>query len=235
MNELNDDDHVLIVCLTDDPFLPPARGAFGGSVNVMFNLGAFLLRRGKVVSFIVTSSKKKKDEVRYISEKCNVHDIAVHGENGEPVAYHEFHDHIDTITNYCFEQFSKNIPKTIISYNWNSGLVACNIAAQWRIPHLHFVLSLSRARRKAGDPPQKLSPNWTAAEIRIFNESDHVIAASSAETDEIKFLYPECKIKNITCIHLGIDSNVFSPRPRSISDYIRWSANCFTKRAAQIP
>lgn len=226
---------VLIICLTDDPFLPPARGAFGGSVNVMFNLGAFLLRQGRSVTFLSTTSDGTDPMVTEISERCQAWHVPLRKTDGGSVAYYEFHEHVANITDFCQRRFGSDPPNAIVSYNWNSGLVGCDLAAQWHIRHLHFILSLSRARRKAGDPPQKLSPRWTEAELRIFSEADHVVAASTAEMEEVRALYPECDINDLTCIHLGVDSRVFSPRPRPLSDYIRWATDCFTERSETLP
>lgn len=227
----------LVICLTDDPFVPPARGAFGGSVNVMFNLGAFLVRRGHSICFLSTNPKIEKPAREELSKRSSIWRIPIKDENGHEVSYNNFDRFVPVVTEFCLSAYEidgRPIFDFLISYNWNSGLVACDLARQWGVRHIHFVLALAQARLRAGESSRKVTPQWQIAEERIFREADHVVAASSNEVAEIISLYPTCNPARLTCIHLGINVDVFSPRPRPLSDYVRWASSRFAERSEEI-
>jgi len=225
---------ILLLCLSDDPFLPPARGAMGGSALMMYNLAAFLVRKGNHVTFLVGSSDVDQPVYERIAQLCHIWRIPVKDDQGNSVPYYAYAPYCDHAMEFCQTQFDCSTFDQLISYNWNSGIVACDLAKHWNLPHLHFVLALARAREAAGEGLHKITAPWRNAEIRIFNEADKVVAASTNELNEIQTLYPECAIKDLQCIHIGIDIDVFSPCPRTIPDNICRATDRFTQGVEEI-
>lgn len=229
---------VLVLCLTDDPFLPPASGAFGGSVNVMFNLGTYLVRRNKSVIYVVSSADNNDISMETIGTRCSIFRIPVQHDDGTEVKYFQYAPYIGKISSTClanlFGAAGRLTIDTIVSYNWNSGLVACELAKRTSIPHVHFVLALGNSRLLAGESDKKVNQDWISAEEKIFSEADCIVAASTSEVGEILSMYPTCPATKVTCIHLGVDTDVFSPRPRSVSDYVCWSSSRFAQGAEEI-
>ncbi|MEI8396150.1 MAG: hypothetical protein WCF85_15550 [Rhodospirillaceae bacterium] len=132
---INNVDHVLIICLSGSPVDPSIHGR-NGIENIMFNLAALLLRRGKTVSFAVAAPDHG---VVNISEKCNVYHIPVACEQPGPIA--SAHDYISAATEACLAHFQDHRPDVVASCSVATGIVASGLADRWSIPHMHYMMS----------------------------------------------------------------------------------------------
>ncbi|MBF0327517.1 MAG: hypothetical protein HQL42_21065 [Alphaproteobacteria bacterium] len=201
----------------------------------MFNLGTFLVRRSRRVMYVVCSGQIDQVEIEEVNPLCSIMRVPLRHKNGSEIKYFEYEPFIGEVYLKCLQGLSaagwKDNIETIVSYNWNSGLVACELAKFLAAPHVHLVLALGKSRLASGESEKKVNSAWIAAEEKVFSEADCVVASSTNEAEEIKRMYPGCQSDKIACVNLGVDVDVFSPRPRSVSDHVCWSSRRFAQRA----
>lgn len=219
-----------VLCLTDDPFDPPGYGRHGGSHRVMFDMGRHFIRRGATVIYFTRLNSPLKPVVEQLGSRCEINRISVGPPESMP--YYECADLLDEMAQGVREitELSTLPLDRVVSYNWLSGEVAARLYAM-NVDHTHYVLTLGRAKRAAGEPRDKVTDFWLECEDRVFAHARRIVTCSTHERDDLKHFYPAVDPQKIFCIPLGVDLNVFGRRPRPTDHLVRRTADRFSEGA----
>lgn len=219
--------HVALFCLTDDPFEPPGHGPRGGSHKVMFDLGRHLVRRGARVTFVTRLDSLEKPATQEFGELCRI--IRVAAGPPQPIPYYRYEEYVDqaALAVEAIPELQAHRVTTVVSYNWNSGLVVARVYPRGAVDHVHYVLALGRARLAAGESREKISDAWLQAEDTVFSHASRIVTCSTSERAELAAFYPSIDTSSIHYVPLGVDTEVFDRRPRDPGHLVRRSATRF--------
>jgi D-inositol-3-phosphate glycosyltransferase len=122
-------------------------------------------------------------------------------------------------------EFTRNLEKfrmnnkldydLIFSHYWLSGLVACQLQAQWRIPHVIMFHTLGAVKNAIGigenDPALRI-----AAEKELIETCQRVIAPTEKGKGEIEQYYGPVR-ENISVVPCGVNMELFQPLPQNLA------------------
>lgn len=221
--------HIVVLCLTDDPFDPPGYGRHGGSHKVMFDMGRQFVRRGARVTFVTRTNSPSKARFQEFGALCRIHRIAVGP--AEPIPYFRCAAYLDEMTSGIREiaDVALGVVDRIVSYNWLSGETAVRIYGGSAMEHIHIVLALGRAKLASGEPKEKVSDLWLNCEDRIFAQAHRIVTCSTQERRDVLSYYANVDPAKVFCIPLGVDLDVFDRRPRAPDHLVRRAADRFGK------
>ncbi|MGO3088796.1 MAG: glycosyltransferase [Galactobacter sp.] len=119
-------------------------------------------------------------------------------------------------------------PDLLHSEHWFSGVAALPVASRHGLPHVqsfHSIAAPAGAGLDEGEPPE--SPGRNAGEALAAEQSDLVIAVSSAERDTIVDRLGAAP-ERIRIVHPGVDTEQFHPLtegdPRPSQEYLLFAA-----------
>lgn len=193
----------------------------------MFDLGRHLVRRGARVTFVTRRDSLEKPATQEFGELCRI--IRVAAGPPQPIPYYRYEEYIDqaALAVEAIPELQPHLVTTVVSYNWNSGLVAARVYPRGAVDHVHYVLALGRARRAAGESPEKISDAWLQAEETVFSHASRIVTCSTSERAELAAFYPFIDSSCIHYVPLGVDTEVFDRRPRDPGHLVRRAATRF--------
>lgn len=226
--------NIAIICLSDDPFEPVGEGGQGGSHRVMFDLGRHFVRRGANVHFLTRRTSPEKPAKAQLGSRCTIHHIV--GGPAVPIAYYQLHQYIDQMEQQAraIAEIAPGRIDKVVSYNWPSGELADRLFGASGQHHVHVVLSLGRARLAQGEASSKVHLHWLNAEDRIFARADRIVACAKHEAEDVIRLYKDINPEKVSYIPLGVDLEIFNPKPDSPNISFRREARRFSQGAGDI-
>lgn len=226
--------HVAIICLSNDIFVPPGAGWFGGGQLGAYENGRYLVSQGARVTYISRMSEKKQRQKELLGPRCTVLRIPeFNPDSGKPS------DRGTDITSMlkAGEELLLNephLPNVVHSQYWIGGALGHIISQAHTLRHIHFFLSLGRltnpTRGLPPSPQQTIRDQW---EIKIYRHANCLVAQSFYLANQFKKLYREIDYGRVSVIHHGIDHRIFTRRPESTGDYLRRSSSRFSQGFAQ--
>jgi glycosyltransferase involved in cell wall biosynthesis len=194
----------------------------------MFDMGRHFVRRGASVIYVSRLNSPQKPLLDEIGSRCRIHRIRVGPP--EPMPYYECAALLEEMAAAVRElaELNAGAVDRVVSYNWLSGEVAARLYPA-ATAHTHYVLTLGRAKRAAGEPKDKVTDFWLACEDRVFAHADRIVTCSTRERQDLETLYPSVDPKKIFCIPLGVDLNVFGRRPGSTDHLVRRASDRFSE------
>jgi mannosylfructose-phosphate synthase len=169
---------------------------------------------------VVTRGFEGQPEVEQITEGLRVLRIPFGGDDF--IVKENFHDIVDKgIKNFLDKIKADAIAYDLISsHYWDAGVIGQKVAETLDIPHVHTPHSIGAWKREqmndANTPPEKTAEyrfdERIAAEQKLFEACDHLIATSHQQED--RFLqYYGVEDEKVTVIPAGLDETRFKPLP----------------------
>ena len=97
----------------------------------------------------------------------------------------------------------------IHSHYWLSGIIATELSATWKAPHLSTFHTLARTKQRARSGERE-SVRRATSEQRIINNADAVVVSTHIEREDIGRLYGS-NGTHIEVIPPGVDPSLFKP------------------------
>ena len=117
----------------------------------------------------------------------------------------------------AFYRFAKEEPAAydLVHANfWMSGWVACEAKRDLGLPFAQTFHALGEIKKREQGAADTSPPERRAAEFRILEEADRVLATCPAEVEELTALY-DADPARLTLVPCGVDARKFRPVDRS--------------------
>jgi D-inositol-3-phosphate glycosyltransferase len=117
----------------------------------------------------------------------------------------------------AFYRFAKEEPAAydLVHANfWMSGWVACEAKRDLGLPFAQTFHALGEIKKREQGAADTSPPERRAAEFRILEEADRVLATCPAEVEELTVLY-DADPTRLTLVPCGVDARKFRPVDRS--------------------
>ena len=117
----------------------------------------------------------------------------------------------------AFYQFAKAEPTAydLVHANfWMSGWVACEAKRDLGLPFAQTFHALGEIKKREQGAADNSPPERRAAEFRILEEADRILATCPAEVEELTSLY-DADPTGLTLVPCGVDARKFRPVDRS--------------------
>ncbi|MBF0383481.1 MAG: glycosyltransferase [Magnetococcales bacterium] len=226
--------HIAIICLSNDIFVPPGAGWFGGGQLGAYENGRYLVSQGARVTYILRSSQINQKQRELLGPRCTILRIPETAPgSGKP---NERGMDMPSMIKAGLELLlnEPHLPNIIHSQYWIGGALGHAISQKHAIRHIHFFLSLGRLTYP---PSGELSLQQTTRdqwELEIYRYANCLVAQSFYLANKFKKLYPEITHEKVSVIHHGVDHLLFTRRPESTSDYFRRSSSRFSQGFDQL-
>lgn len=127
--------------------------------------------------------------------------------------YHHVPDFVDNVDRVARDEGIRY--DLVHAHYWLSGLAGIGLRRRWDVPLLTMFHTLARVKTRHMDV-EETGPDMLrgSAEQRVMDGSDRIVAANTAERDEILDLY-RVDARKIRVSPLGVDPAMFFPRDKA--------------------
>jgi mannosylfructose-phosphate synthase len=197
----------------------------GGQVVFVLELAKRFGELGYRVD-VVTRRFEDQPEEEHIDDRVRVWRIPFGGDGF--IRKEDMHDHLDEFRGHLLAAIAGAGLRydVVSSHYWDAGWAGQHVAEELRIPHVHTPHSLGAWKQRTMDgPADELETTYRFSErIRkeflTFRRSDHVIATSPEQVDQLRDDY-EVPDEHMTMIPPGIDEARYTPVPLSETRRLR--------------
>jgi D-inositol-3-phosphate glycosyltransferase len=198
--------HIAILSLHSCPYIVPG-GRYTGGMNIYIrNLARELGGLGHSVD-IYTCSQDNCSQCGKGDLGNNIRLMHVDNIDYNLITEATLENNIERITNSIL----LNAPcyDVIYSHYWFSGLVGARLKDAWQAPHFTMFHTLGLLKNRAG--LGELEPAYRiAGEMSVAQSSDHIIASTAGEKNELVSGY-NVSAHKVTVIPCGINHELFRP------------------------
>lgn len=201
--------HLAMVSMHTSPIEPLGSADAGGMNVVELNLAMVLPQLGYEVDLITRRTDPSQPDLVEIAPGVRL--IYLEAGPPTPLAKSQIDQHIPQ---FAFGLSALKSYDLFHCQHWMSGIAALDEARRRGVPHLvgfHSIAAPVGSQLSAGEPPE--SPARLAGEVRLTQESDHILAVSIAEASTI-IQRLGGQSERVTIIPPGVDLELFHPGPR---------------------